>query len=312
MAVTRYVGNIFRGNTADTKPTQGVLDGSLYFELDGDNRVFEFIDGAWEVLIGADVEIDGDYFEITNGELTLTAAFLSDIDENTTHRGLTNNPHNVTATQVGLENVSNDLQVKDADKALQADAEAGTNDTKWMTPLKTKQAIDQFASAAGEANTASNVGGAVALFLEKVGVDLRFRTIEAGDNITFDLSDPNKVVINGEAGGGGGGGIDAITTETTGSNTTVTTSNAAMHVLTMTGNLTATIADFPESSKTHRFILKVIQDGSGGRTLTIAGNVLFPSGSQPSNSESAGSIDLYEFVWDGTNWLLDNKTSAYS
>ena len=309
MALTHYAGDRITGLTADTKPTN-VLEGALFFELDGDKRVFEFIDGAWEVLIGADVEVDDDYFEITNGELTLTAAFLSDIDENTTHRGLTNNPHSVTASQVGLGNVSNDLQVKDADKALQADAEAGTNDTKWMTPLKTKQAIDEFAGAAGEANTASNVGGAVGLFLEKVGVDLRFRTIEAGDNITFDFSDPNKVVINGEA--GGGGGIDAITTESTGSNTTITTSNAAMHKLTMTGNLTATIADFPESSKTHRFILKVMQDGTGGRTLTIAGNVLFPAGIQPANSESAGAFDLYEFVWDGTNWLLDNKTSAYS
>ena len=113
-------------------------------------------------------------------------------------------------------------------------------------------------------------------------------------------------------GSGVGGGIDAITTETTGSNTTVTTSNAAMHVLTMTGNLTATISDFNEAAKTHRFILKVVQDGTGGRTLTIAGNVLFPAGIQPANSESAGAFDLYEFVWDGTNWLLDNKTSAYA
>lgn len=161
----------------------------------------------------------------------------------------------------------------------------------------------------GEANTASNVGGAVGLFLEKVGVDLRFRTIEAGDNITFDLSDPNKVVINGSA-GGGGGGIDAITTESAGANTTITTTNSALHALTMTANLTATISDFNEAAKTHRFVLKVIQDATGGRTLTIAGNVLFPAGIQPSNSESAGAVDLYEFVWDGTNWLLDNYTAA--
>ena len=191
MAVTRYVGNIIRGNTADTKPTDGVLDGSLYFELDGDKRVFEIFGGVWEELIGEDIEVV-DSIEIDEGKIRL----------------------------VGDEETPGNNKVY------------GTN-------------------ASGE------------------------RTWK---------DDPS--------GGGGGGGIDAITTETTGSNTTVTTSNAAMHVLTMTGNLTATIADFPESSKTHRFILKVIQDGSGGRTLTISGNVLFPSGSQPSNSESAGAIDL--------------------
>ena len=210
--------------------------------------------------------------------------------------------------------VVNSIEIDEGKIRLVGDEENPGNNKVYGTNASGERTWkdDPSGGGGGEANTASNVGGAVGLFLEKVGVDLRFRTIEAGDNITFDLSDPNKVVINGEAGGGGGGGIDAITTETTGSNTTVTTSNAAMHVLRMTGDLTATIADFPESSKTHRFILKVIQDGSGGRTLTIAGNVLFPSGSQPSNSESAGAFDLYEFVWDGTNWLLDNKTSAYS
>jgi hypothetical protein len=231
------------------------------------------------------------------------------VSQNTTHRGLTNNPHSVTKAQVGLSKVDNDLQVKAADKALQADAEAGTNDTKWMTPLKTKQAIDQFASGAGEANTASNVGTGEGVFKTKSGVDLQFKTLKAGANITIDNTNPDELEISSS---GGGGGIDAITTESAGANTTITTTNSAMHVLTMTGDLTATISDFNEAAKTHRFILKVVQDATGGRTLTIAGNVLFPGGIQPANSESTGAVDVYTFDWDGTNWLLVNKTSAYA
>ena len=70
MAVTRYVGNIIRGNTADPKPTDGVLDGSLYFELDGDKRVFEMFGGVWEELIGEDIEVVNS-IEIDEGKIRL-------------------------------------------------------------------------------------------------------------------------------------------------------------------------------------------------------------------------------------------------
>jgi hypothetical protein len=52
------------------------------------------------------------------------------------HANLTNNPHSVTKSQVGLGNVSN------YGLATQAEAEAGTSSAKYMTPLRTKQAID--------------------------------------------------------------------------------------------------------------------------------------------------------------------------
>jgi hypothetical protein len=54
----------------------------------------------------------------------------------------------LNASAVGLGNVTNDAQVKFADLASQVEAEAGADDTQWMTPLKTKQAIDALAPAA--------------------------------------------------------------------------------------------------------------------------------------------------------------------
>lgn len=54
----------------------------------------------------------------------------------TNHVNSVDNPHQVTATQVGLGNVQN------LPLATQAQAEAGTSDLTYMTPLKTAQAID--------------------------------------------------------------------------------------------------------------------------------------------------------------------------
>ena len=51
-----------------------------------------------------------------------------------------NNPHSVTKAQIGLGSVAN------YGIATQADAESGTNDAVYMTPLKVKQAIDKLAN----------------------------------------------------------------------------------------------------------------------------------------------------------------------
>lgn len=52
------------------------------------------------------------------------------------HSALKNNPHDVTAEQVGLG------QVPDWTSATQAEAEVGSLNNRFMTPIRTKQAID--------------------------------------------------------------------------------------------------------------------------------------------------------------------------
>lgn len=53
------------------------------------------------------------------------------------HMENTNNPHGVTKRQVGLGNV------KDLPLATQLDSEAGLRNDRYMTPLRTKEAIDK-------------------------------------------------------------------------------------------------------------------------------------------------------------------------
>jgi hypothetical protein len=55
----------------------------------------------------------------------------------------------------------------------------------------------------GEANTASNQGGGVGLYIGKVGTDLQFKTLVAGSNVTLTPA-ANTVTIAASGGGGTG------------------------------------------------------------------------------------------------------------
>ena len=76
--------------------------------------------------------------------------------------------------------------MKKADKATTADAQTGVDDTKWMTPLKVKSAIEQFAGALGESNIGSNVtsGGGVGIYKDKLGVTLEFLSLKASTGMS--------------------------------------------------------------------------------------------------------------------------------
>ncbi len=67
------------------------------------------------------------------------------------HANRTDNPHSVTKSQVGLGNVEN------YGIATQAEAEAGSVNNKYMTPLRTKQAIDVLQAVKSVAGKTGNV-----------------------------------------------------------------------------------------------------------------------------------------------------------
>lgn len=57
-------------------------------------------------------------------------------------------------------------------------------------------------SGGGEANTASNLGAGEGIYASKSGVDLRFKSLVAGDNVTL-TSDANTITIDATGTGGG-------------------------------------------------------------------------------------------------------------
>ena len=75
---------------------------------------------------------------LTTAKGNLVAAVNEIFNDLKTHKNDNANPHGVTKTQVGLPNVENYAI------ATQAEAQTGTSNTKYMTPLRTKEAMDMF------------------------------------------------------------------------------------------------------------------------------------------------------------------------
>ena len=69
--------------------------------------------------------------------------------------------------------------------------------------------------------------------------------------------------------------------------------------LTAGGNLTPT---FSKGTKGRRYTLAVKQDGTGSRTVTWPAAVRWPAATAPTLTTTAAKTDIFEFIYDGTNF----------
>lgn len=97
------------------------------------------------------------------------------------HANRTDNPHNVTKSQVGLGNVQN------YGVASQSQAEEGTASNAYMTPLRTKQAID----ALSPVKSVAGKKGAVTLSKSDVGLG-NVDNVKQASKTEFDAHVNNK------------------------------------------------------------------------------------------------------------------------
>ena len=81
---------------------------------------------------------------------------------------------------------------------------------------------------------------------------------------------------------------------------TVNWNNGQKQVITLTGNITT--MSFTAPAGTGNFLLRVVQDGTGGRTITWPASVRWPGGTAPTLSAGANAVDIVTFYYNGTNY----------
>jgi hypothetical protein len=92
--------------------------------------------------------------------------------------------------------------------------------------------------------------------------------------------------------------------------TNLTLVNATI-TATLTGNITVDAANFPANPKPGtQFAMRLTQDATGGRTLTLTG--IKRSQGVLTLSTAANAIDIITFYYDGTNWYAGAMGLAFS
>lgn len=208
---------------------------------------------------------------------------------------------------------------------------AGSNVT--LTDSPTEVQISALGGGSGEVNTASSQGTGESLVLAKSGTTLPFKSLLGGTNVTL-TSQANEVVINA---------VDAqvasnttaiaakaeqsalnTTNSNVSANTTAISGKQAAHSLnvvgtsgasqtldfaandsfkvTLTANCIFTLSN-PVTGNTYVIIL--VQDATGSRTVTWPGTVKFQGGTAPTLTTAANSVDVVTLFWDGVQYLTN-------
>lgn len=139
----------------------------------------------------------------------------------------------------------------------------GTGDDLRTAFIKINQNFEEIELAGGQANTISNIGTGVGIFKEKIGVDLRLKSLKAGTGITI-TGNPTELLIEN-------------------------TRNSIITVNANTGSLTA-------SSPTQAISIV----GGTGITTSISGTILTINGTNydietDTSPRLGGNLDLNGF-----------------
>lgn len=74
----------------------------------------------------------------------------------------------------------------------------GTGDDLRTAFTKINTNFEELDLIGGQNNTISNVGTGIGLYREKIGVDLKLRTLKSGNGITVALTTPNEITITND------------------------------------------------------------------------------------------------------------------
>lgn len=81
---------------------------------------------------------------------------------------------------------------------------------------------------------------------------------------------------------------------------TVDLSTGSAQKITLTGNATFALSN-PQTGGA--YVLKLVQDATGSRTVTWPTTVKWPGGTAPTLTTTAGQVDLVNLYWDSTDYF---------
>lgn len=103
------------------------------------------------------------------------------------------------------------------------------------------------------------------------------------------IENPRLVVFRGEYDNGDSGAT-----------ATINWNEGQKQRITLTDSPTLTFVHPPEAAN---FLLKIVQDSTGNRTITWPTGVLFPNGQDPNLTNQGDSIDIVTFYYDGNEYF---------
>jgi len=115
--------------------------------------------------------------------------------------------------------------------------------------------------------------------------------------------------------GDGGGSASIETIQALGSKTsafTVDFAAGSLATVTLGANVTMSLADWGSATQSKHCTVRVQQDPSTPRTLTLGGSNITSSAGILSSGDAvpvtavANAVDYLEFLWDGAKWAVTN------
>lgn len=268
------------------------FDGGSDF-TDGYKITWNALKGKFDLQAGGGTEVN---------DLTASVTWANVPDANITESSVTQHEAALTITESQISDLDHSVDVVSnvATSTILGRTTAGSGDSEELTPTQVRTLINVEDGA--DVTDAVNVAAAGALMasnnLSDVGsVATAQQNLDLEPGVDVEVYDANNAKtdeVNTYTKQQGFG----LATLTDAASISWDLDDAQVAKVTLTDN--RTLANPTNMEAGFTYILYVIQDATGGRTLDYGANYRFPGGTKPVLSTDANAVDIITFVSDGT------------